>query len=170
MMTAWSGSSSASNAALAGALVGTSSTTHRAPMTTWPTQPPAPWSWRKLAPLIRSGFENGKRRRRRRSNAELAPWSKKRKAIAVLADKDNSRLLPRMRDLIEDLRAAAGWMTDAEVCLGGGTRRSVWQSRRTSCAMCGRLSLGKGFLDVMRSRSVRPCVRPVGAARIGRWP
>ena len=74
-------------------------------MTTWRTQPPARWSWRKLAPLIRSGFENGKGRRRRRSNAELAPWSKKRKAIAVLADKDNSQLLPRMRDLIEDLRA-----------------------------------------------------------------
>ena len=108
MMTAWSGSSSASNAALAGVLVGTSSTTHLAPMTTWPTQPPARWSWRKLAPLIRSGFETGKRSRRRRSNAELAAWSKKRKAIAVLADKDNSQLLPRMRDLIEHLRAERG--------------------------------------------------------------
>ena len=32
--------------------------------------------------------------------------------------------------------------------------------------MCGRLSVGKGFLDVAALWSVRPCVRPVGAARM----
>jgi hypothetical protein len=39
-------------------------------------------------------------------------------------------------------------------------------SERQSLAMCGRLSVGKGCLGVLRGWSVLPCVRPVDAAHV----
>jgi hypothetical protein len=38
-------------------------------------------------------------------------------------------------------------------------------------AMCGRLRVGKSFVDLMHCWSELPCVRPLDAAfDIGRWP
>ena len=41
---------------------------------------------------------------------------------------------------------------------------------RPGIAMCGRLSIGKGYLGVRRGWSVLPCVRPVDAAHMCSWP